>query len=137
MSNRISDGTTSTGKTNSQIAFCVKIQNHCSRMISDSTLAAGHGVRARLQSIYCRSERKSGRGIYCSGVPLLLCDERFVRKKIAPSNWPIGEQTDNRAALDGRQSAMLSAPLFNGSIVSPLSRPKYAGALFITRRASR
>lgn len=50
----------------------------------------------------------------------------FREKKNAPSNWPIGEQTDNRA-LDGRQSAMLSASLFNGSIVSPLSRPKYVG----------
>jgi len=47
------------------------------------------------------------------------------------SNWPIGKQTDNPVALDGRQSSLLSAPsLFSDAIVSPLFRSKRT--LFIT-----
>lgn len=59
---------------------------------------------------------------------------RVFREEKATSNWTIGKQTDNRAALDGRQSALLSAPLFSDAIVSPLFRSKACRTLYYALR---
>lgn len=76
-----------------------------------------------------RSRRENGYRINCSKFHFCLCEESFKRKK-AMSNWPIEKQTDNSAALDGRQSLLSAPPLFNDAIVSSLFRSKRT--LFIT-----
>lgn len=111
-------------KISFQNGFHVKIQYSllaCAVWFNINTAQYMYAAYNRLSSI-SRSCREDDREINCGGPPLLPVWRAFREKK-AMSNWPIAEQTDIRAAFDGRQSTMLSAPLFSGSIAFLLFFP--------------